>query len=95
MAMVVVSTTAEALLTNLQVWHLFSAAEIVRMHGHCAYAWLPQLLPQIPVFFTLFLFSTCTLSRCLLLLASGLCYRSQSLLKSSSSVMLERHYTLI
>ena len=45
-AMVAISTIAEALLTKLQVWRLglFPAAEICRMHGHCAYAWLLQLI---------------------------------------------------
>ena len=44
---VATSTIAEALLTKLQVWRLdlFSAVELCRMHGYCAYAWLLQLIP--------------------------------------------------
>ena len=37
---VAVSTTAEALLTNSQIWRLCSAAGIVQRQGYCTYAWL-------------------------------------------------------
>ena len=91
--------TVEPLLTKLLVSMAFTPISCSR-DGPDAWilrlglaSWVDFL---ISIFFTLLLlFSTCILSRCVLPLASGLCYRSQSLLKSFSSIMLGWHFTLI